>query len=124
MHYISDSSPSLTYYKQPSIIATKLGEPASLNITMIAFPADVTFHWFFNGTNNTWESISTTIEGYNITNRGLTSYLYIADFQAKQAGHYKVYGNNSVKAGRDYKFELPPDSKCSIISISSVTYHP
>ena len=82
----------------------------------LTFPADVTFHWFFHTSNNTWKPINTTTKGYNITNIGLTSYLYIADFQAKQAGHYKVYGNNCVKAGRDYKFELRPHSKCSIIS--------
>ena len=79
---------------------------------MIAFPADVTFHWFFNGTNNAWEPINATTEGYNITNMGLTSYLLITNFQPEQAGHYKVYGNNSVKAGRDYKFELRSHSKC------------
>ena len=79
---------------------------------MIAFPADVTFFWFFSATNNTWESINAATEGYNITKIGLTSYLYIADFQIKQAGLYKVYGNNSVKAGRDYRFELRPQSKC------------
>ena len=58
---------------------------------MMAIPTDATFHWFFN--------------------------IYIADFQTDQAGHYKVYGNNSVKAGRDYKFELLPHSKCSIIQL-------
>ena len=79
---------------------------------MIAFPADVTFHWFFNTTYNTWEPINANTEGYNVTKIGLTSYLYIADFQVEQAGHYKVYGNNSVKAGRDYRFELRPQSKC------------
>ena len=112
MHYISDSPLSLTYDQQPSIIATKLGKPASLNITMIAFPADVTFHWFFNTSKNTWNLINTTTEGYNITNIGLKSYLFIANFQPEQAGHYKVFGNNSVKAGRGYKFELRPHSKC------------
>ena len=88
---------------------------------MIAFPADVTFHWSFNTRNNTWEPINTTTKGYNITDKGLTSYLYIADFQTEQAGHYKVYGNNSVKAGRNYKFELLPHSEYSIIS--SITDH-
>ena len=82
---------------------------------MIAFPADVTFHWFFNTSNYTWEPIKKTSEGYNITNIGLTSYLYIANFQPEQAGHYKVYGNNSVKAGRDYKFELRTHGKCLLL---------
>ena len=87
---------------------------------MIAFPADITFHWFFNSSNNKWEPINPTTEGYNITNIGLTSYLFIANFLPEQAGHYKVYGNNSVKAGRDYKFELLPllpNSKCSIVTL-------
>ena len=82
---------------------------------MKAFPADVTFHWFFNTSNNTWKSINATSEGYNITNKGLTSYLFIANFQPEQAGHYKVYGNNSVKAGRDYNFKLRPHSKCLLL---------
>ena len=79
---------------------------------MIAFPADVAFHWFFKIPDNTWEPINTATEGYNIINVGQTSYLFIENFQKKQTGHYKVYGINSVTAGRDYKFELVPHSKC------------
>ena len=79
---------------------------------MIAFPADVTFYWSFKIADNTWEPINATTEGYNITNTRLTSYLFIDKFQPEQAGVYKVHGENSLNAGKDYKFELRYHSKC------------
>ena len=79
---------------------------------MIAFPADVTFYWSFKIADNTWEPVNATTEGYNITNTVLTSYLFIDKFQPGQAGHYKVYGKNSLNTGRKYDFELRPYSKC------------
>ena len=82
---------------------------------MRAYPTDVTFLWLFGGTNKTWNPINSTTEGYNITNIGLSSYLYINNFQIDKAGHYKVYGKNSVNAGREYGFELRSRSK-SIVS--------
>ena len=83
---------------------------------MTAFPEDIIFNWSFKKADNTWNPINTSGEGYNITNIGLTSYLFVAKFQPDQAGHYKVYGNNSVKPGRDYIFELRSHSKYLIVT--------
>ena len=78
---------------------------------MRAYPTDVTFFWSFGGTNKTWNPINSTTEGYNITNIGLSSSLYIDNFKLEKAGHYRVYGKNSVNAGREYGFELRSRSK-------------
>ena len=83
---------------------------------MNAYPTHVTFFWSFGGTNKTWNPINSTTEGYNITNIGLSSSLYIDNFKLDKAGHYRVYGKNSVNAGRENEFELSTCSK-SIVSM-------
>ena len=77
---ISDSPQSLSYKKEQSIIAADLNKPTTINISMIAYPVDVTFHWSFGGMNKTWESVNETSGQYNITTIGLTSYLIITSF--------------------------------------------
>ena len=85
---------------------------------MRANPAVVTFFWSFGGTNKTWNQINSTTEGYNVTNIGLNSYLYIDNFKLEKAGYYRVYGKNSVNAGREYEFELRSRSK-SVVSMKT-----
>ena len=73
---------------------------------MITHPAKVVFLWEFGGKNRTWENINQRTEEYNITNIGLTSYLTIASFKPHHEGFYKVSGNNSVRTGREYEFQV------------------
>ena len=73
---------------------------------MIAHPAEVVFLWEFGGMNRTWKPINETSEEYNITNTGLTSYLTITSFKPHLEGFYKVSGNNSVRTGREYEFQV------------------
>ena len=108
----SDSPLSLSYKKEQSIIAAKLNKPTTINISMIAYPEDVTFHWSFGGMTKTWEPINETSVEYNITNIGLTSYLTITSFKPHhQEGFYLVYGQNSVLNRRNYEFLVQPHGK-------------
>ena len=102
----SDSPLSLTYRKEHSEIATEPHKPATLNISMIAHPAEVAFFWSFGGMDRTWETINETTGEYNITNIGLTSYLTITSLKSQNEGFYKVSGNNSVRTGREYEFQV------------------
>ena len=56
--------------------------------------------------NRTWETISEKTGEYNITNMGLTSYLTIINFKSQHEGFYKVSGNNSIRNGREYEFQV------------------
>ena len=102
----SDSPISLIYRKDHSRFAAELYKPVTINISMMAHPAEVVFLWEFGGRNWTWEHINQTTEEYNITNIGLTSYLTITNFKPHHEGFYKVSGNNSVRTGRGYEFQV------------------
>ena len=104
--FFSDSPLSLTYLKEHSRIAAELNKPVTINISMIAHPAEVVFLWEFGGTNRTWKLINKTSEEYNIANMGLTSYLTITSFKQRLEGFYKVSGNNSIRTGREYEFQV------------------
>ena len=73
---------------------------------MTAHPAEVVFLWDFGGINRTWKNINQRTEEYNITNIGLTSYLTIKSFKPHLEGFYRVFGNNSVRTGREYEFRV------------------
>ena len=102
----SDSPLSLTYRKEHSKIAAELNKPVTINISIIAHPAEVVFLWEFGGRNRTWEHINETTEEYNIINMGLTSFLTITSFKPHHEGFYKVSGNNSVRIGTEYEFQV------------------
>ena len=96
----------MTYHRENSKIASELNNPVTIKISMIAHPAEVVFLWSFGGINRTWEPINKTSEEYNITNTGLTSYLTITSFKQHHEGFYKVSGNNFVRTGREYEFQV------------------
>ena len=104
LYIFPDSPLSLTYRKEHSKIAAELHKPVTVNISMIAHPAEVVFLWEFGGRNRTWEPINKSSDEYNITNIGLTSYLTISSFKPHHEGFYKAFGNNSVRNGRKYEF--------------------
>ena len=107
----SDSPRSLSYRKEQSIIAAKLNKPATINISMIAYPEDVTFHWSFGGMTKTWEPVNETSGEYNITNIEMASSLSITSFKPHHEGFYQVFGQNPVRVGRKYEFQLQRHSK-------------
>ena len=111
---LPDSPLSLTYQKEHSRIDTEHNKPATVNISLIAHPAEVVFLWSFGGMNRTWETISETTAEYNITNIGLTSYLTITSFKSHHEGFYKVSGNNSVRTGREYEFQVQSNGETFI----------
>ena len=89
----------------------QLNNPVTINISVIAYPVNVTFHWSFGGMTKTWEPVNETSGEYNITNIVLTSYLTITSFKPHQEGFYQFYGQNTVRVGRKYEFQLQPHSK-------------
>ena len=73
---------------------------------MIAHPEEVVFLWSFGRMTRTWKTINKTSEEYDITNIGLTSYLTITSFKPHLEGFYKVSGNNYVRTGSEYEFQV------------------
>ena len=105
-----DSPVSLTYKESNSTIAAPLHQEVQIPITVMAYPVNVSFQWYFKPADNDWMMINSTDDEFSVENTGLQSVLSVY-FELKLQGKYRVDVWNSITDVKMFNYSLRPEGK-------------
>ena len=101
-----DSPMRLTYKQSNSTIVEPLDKSVNISITVKAYPANVSFQWYYKPENSDWIMINSSDDRFSVTNTRLRSVLTINRFNFNLQGNYRVNVWNYITDIKMFSYTL------------------
>ena len=99
------------YKKSNCTIAAPLHQLVQIPITVMAYPVNVSFQWYFKLENSDWMKINSTDDRFDFRNTGLKSVLTVKSFELQLQGNYRVNVWNYITDIKMFNYTLRPEGK-------------